>query len=520
MYPFCYQFCFLYLNLRYFWTHTRIDLLHFIQVVNFPFPTPPSSTALVEAEKCLHALEALDNKDQLTPLGKVMALYPLTPRHSRMLLTVIRLTSSKHKCKRPSLLLAYAAAAAAALSLSNPFIMHFEGNNVKGDSEKHEKSSMVDGEKTMDKDRKLSGKKLKENAKVSREKFRVISSDALTIAYALQCFEHSQKPTEFCDENALHFKTMEEMSKLKQQLLRLVFYQSTVGGFEQEYSWIHGTLEDAEHAWHVSCEKYPLLLDEERLICEAICAGWVDRVAKRITGSSRTSDGSTRVPAIRYQACMSEESVFIHRSSSVSIAAPEFLVYNELLYTKRPYMHGVTRVDPGWLVEHAKSSCVFSAPLMDPRPFYDTQTDQVKCWVNPTFGRFCWELPKCQLPISDNDIRMQVFAYALLVGQVCPCLKSVRKYMAAPPESILKREAFSQKRVVNLLSKLKSRLVDSSTMLRMVWQENPRELYTEILDWFQQNFYQNFDGLWLQMIGEVLSETKESSVCKVKKRKK
>ncbi|KAK4263874.1 hypothetical protein QN277_029231 [Acacia crassicarpa] len=486
----------------------------------FPFPTPPSRAALAEAENCLCALEALDGKHELTPLGKVMALYPLTPRHSRMLLTVIRLTRSKYKCKRPNLLLAYAVAAAAALSLSNPFIMHFEGNDGKGDSEMHEKSSMADSEKVIAKEEKLSRKKLKENAKVSREKFRVISSDALTIAYALQHFEHSQKPIEFCDENALQFKTMEEMSKLRQQLLKLVFYQITAGGFEQQYSWVHGTLEDAEHAWQVSCEKYPLLLDEERLICEAICAGWVDRVAKRITGSSRTSDGSTRVPAVRYQSCAYEESVFLHRWSSVSVAAPEFLVYNELLYTKRPYMHGATRVEPAWLVEHAKSSCRFSDPLRDPRPFYDNQTDLVKGWVNPIFGRFCWELPKCHLPIGDGDLRMQVFAYALLVGQVCPCLKSVRKYMAAPPESILKKEAFCQKRVVNLLSKLKSRLIDSSAMLRMVWEENPRELYTEVLDWFQQSFHKHFKSLWLQMLGEVLQETKECSSSRKVKGKK
>ncbi|XP_028807385.1 ATP-dependent RNA helicase DEAH13 [Neltuma alba] len=474
------------------------------KVKDFPFPTPPSGAALVEAQNCLQSLEALDNKDELTPLGKVMALYPLTPRHSRMLLTVIRLARSKYNCKRPNLLLAYAAAAAAALSLSNPFFMHFEGNDGKGDTEMHEKSSMLDGVKVIDKEEKLRRKKLKENAKAAYEKFRVNSSDALTIAYALHCFEHSEKPVEFCDENALHLKTMEEMSKLRQQLLELVFYQSTVNGSEQEYSWIHGTLEDAERAWQVSCEKYPLLLDEERLICEAICAGWVDRVAKQITASSRTSDGSKRVTGVRYQACMHEEMVFLHRRSSVSVTAPDFLVYNELLYTKRPYMHGVTKVKSDWLVEHAKSSCQFSKPLTKPMPFYDRQTDQVKCWVNPIFGRFCWELPKCQFPVIDDDFRMQVFAYALLDGQVCPCLKSVRKYMAASPGSILKKEAFCQKRVVNLLSKLKGRLIDSSAMLKMVWEENPRELYTEILDWFQQSFHKNFNGLWLQMLGEVL----------------
>ncbi|KAK7349630.1 hypothetical protein VNO77_07144 [Canavalia gladiata] len=502
--------------------------MHIKKVANFPFPTSLKAASLLEAENCLKALEALDSKDELTLLGKAMAHYPLSPRHSRMILTVIKHTRHKHKCN-PNLLLAYTVAAAAALSLSNPFVMQYEDDGRR-DSGMSEKSSFGDSEKDIDKKEKSRRKKLKESAKVAREKFRVVTSDALTIAYALQCFEHSQKSVKFCDDYALHFKTMDEMSKLRQQLLKLVFYQSDKGGFE-EYSWIHGTLNEVEHAWQVSSEKYPLSLVEERRICQAVCAGWADRVAKRITASSRTSDGEKPSRAVRYQACMADESVFLHRWSSVSIVGPEFLVYNELLETKRPnsegisnakraYMHGVTSVDPAWLVEHAKPSCIFSPPLMDPRPYYDAQTDQVKCWVIPTFGRFCWELPKHSLPISDDEHRVQVFGYALLEGQVCPCLKSVRKYMSAPPESIMKREAFGQRRVGNLLSKLKSRMIDSSSMLRMIWKENPRELFSEILDWFQQSFHKHFKKLWLQMLNEVLMETQERPLHRSIKKKK
>lgn len=499
------------------------------KVANFPSPTSLKAASLLEAENCLRALEALDSKDELTLLGKAMALYPLSPRHSRMILTVIKNTRYKRICNS-SLLLAYAVAAAAALSLPNPFVMQYEGNDSNKDSETSEKSRMGDNENNIDKTEKTKRKKLKQTSKVAREKFRIVSSDALAIAYALQCFEHSQNSVQFCEDNALHFKTMDEMSKLRQQLLRLVFFQSDKGGLEQEYSWTHGTLEDVEHAWRVSSAHYPLPLVEERLICRAICAGWADRVAKRIPISSKTDDGVTISRAGRYQSCMVDESIFIHRWSSVSTVRPEFLVYNELLETKRPnkegetsakraYMHGVTNVDPTWLVENAKSSCIFSPPLTDPRPFYDAQADQVKCWVIPTFGRFCWELPKHSIPISNVEHRVQVFAYALLEGQVCPCLKTVRKYMSAPPETILRRESFGQKRVGNLISKLNSRLIDSSATLRIVWKQNPRELFSEILDWFQQGFRKHFEELWLQMLGEVLQETQERPLHKSSKKK-
>nr|KYP64481.1 putative ATP-dependent RNA helicase DHX37 [Cajanus cajan] len=448
--------------------------MHIKKVANFPFPTSLKAASLLEAENCLKALEALDSNDELTLLGKAMAHYPLSPRHSRMLLTLIKNTRHEHKCNQ-NMLLAYAVAAAAALSLSNPFVMQYEDDSSR-DSEMSEKPSMRDSEKDTAKKEKSKRKKLKETAKVAREKFRVLTSDALTIAFALQCFEHSQKSVQFCDDNALHFKTMDEMSKLRQQLLKLVFYQSD-------------------------------------------------------KASSRASDGERTSRILRYQSCMVDESVFLHRWSSVSIVGPEFLVYNELLETKRPdkegitsakraYMHGVTSVEPAWLVEHARSSCILSPPLLDPRPYYDAQTDQVKCWVIPTFGRFCWELPKYSLPISNDEHRVQVFAYALLEGQVCPCLKSVRKYMSAPPESIMKREAFGQKRVGNLLAKLKSRLIDSSAMLRMVWKENPRELFSEILDWFQKSFHRQFEDLWLQMLHELLMETQERPLHKSSKKKK
>ncbi|KAI7989852.1 ATP-dependent RNA helicase DEAH13 [Camellia lanceoleosa] len=250
-------------------------------VSNFPFPTPPEVTALFEAERCLKALEALDSKGRLTSLGKAMAQYPMSPRHSRMLLTVIQIMGKVKIYGRANLVLGYALAAATALSLSNPFVMQFEGSHTDTDGLKKDESGSIDSKKSTDKEAKLMKKKLKESAKVSRAKFSNLSSDALTITYALQCFELSGNSVEFCDDNALHLKTMEEMSKLRKQLLQLVFNQSFCG-LQQEFSWTHGTVEDVERAWRVSSDKYPLLLNEEELLGQAICAGWADRVAKHV----------------------------------------------------------------------------------------------------------------------------------------------------------------------------------------------------------------------------------------------
>ncbi|KAF5184648.1 Atp-dependent rna helicase deah13 [Thalictrum thalictroides] len=493
------------------------------KVVNFPFPTPPEAAALLEAESCLKALEALDNAGKLTSLGRAMARFPMSPRHSRMLLTVIKIMMNMQGYARANLVFGYAVAAAAALSLSNPFIIQFEGNQGDKDGfDQNEKSDTLDRQTNVDKQEKLKQKKLKEVGKVARAKFRNPSSDALSIAYALQLFELAERPVEFCNENTLHLKTMEEMSKLRKQLLRLVFHQKPVGDSQQDFLWSHGTLEDVEQAWRVSVSKHPLLLYEEELLGQAICAGWADRVAKRTRAVSGLSNGHRKANAVCYQACMVKETVFLHRWSSVARTSPEFVVYNELLQTKRPYMHGVTSIKAEWLVKYAGSLCIFSK-LEDPKPYYEPLTDQVMRWVIPTFGPHEWEFRPHSLPIKDDDLlQVKVFAYALLEGHVLPCLKSVQKLLRAPPASILRPEALGQLRVGNLINRLKgkSKKIDSRAMLKETWNVNPHELRSEILDWFQKKFRHQFEELWEQMHGEVVLNPEELFPEFVKKEKK
>lgn len=473
---------------------------------------------MVEAERCLKVLEALDSDGKLTVLGKAMSRYPMSPRHSRMLLTVIEIIKKKKSDSRPNLVLAYAVAAAAALSLSNPFVLQFEESHTsKSELEQDGGVDASENNKVLDKQEKSRRKKLKETCKTAREKFSNPSSDAKSVAYALQCFELAESPMEFCNEYCLHHKTMEEMSKLRKQLLQLVFSHVSDSDLEQDFSWTYGTLEDVEQSWRVSYNKHPLSLYEEELLGQAICAGWADRVAKRIRLSSKSLQDEGRVRAVRYQSCMVKESVFLHRWSTVSNSSPEFLVYSELLQTKRPYMHGATRVKSEWLVEYARSLCTFSTPSTDTKPYYEPRTDQVLHCLIPTFGPHLWELAPHSFPITDRNQRILVFAYALLEGQVLPCFKSVRKFMAAPPSSILRPEASGQRRVGNLLTKLKMRFIDSCAKLSGVWEENPMELYSEILDWFQDTFRNNFEGLWSQMLSQAVLDAQERFPKKLKR---
>jgi ATP-dependent RNA helicase DHX37/DHR1 len=107
--------------------------MHIDSVINFPFPTPPERQALQQAEKVLLHLGALSppgiasqsslTGGQITPLGKTMALFPLSPRFSRMLVN-----GQQHGC------LPYVIAIVAALSVGDPFL-HDEGLEATKDAE-------------------------------------------------------------------------------------------------------------------------------------------------------------------------------------------------------------------------------------------------------------------------------------------------------------------------------------------------------------------------------------------------
>lgn len=110
-------------------------------VVNFPFPTPPDREALRRAEVTLTHLGALAGTGgsgeggsvvvggQITPLGKSMALFPVSPRFGKMLVV-----GRQQGC------LAYVVAIAAALSVGDPFLR--EEAIEDGDEDEME----VDGE--------------------------------------------------------------------------------------------------------------------------------------------------------------------------------------------------------------------------------------------------------------------------------------------------------------------------------------------------------------------------------------
>lgn len=116
----------------------QMKSMHIDAVINFPFPTPPNRDALRQSEKLLAHLGALESPEALakvafsksslttggriTDLGRAMALFPVSPRYSKMLVV-----GQQQGC------LSYVIAMVAAMSVGDPFLREENiGNDGQG----------------------------------------------------------------------------------------------------------------------------------------------------------------------------------------------------------------------------------------------------------------------------------------------------------------------------------------------------------------------------------------------------
>jgi ATP-dependent helicase HrpA len=67
----------------------RMKSLHLTDVETFPFIEPPQGRAIADGYQLLQEVGAVDDSNQLTPLGKKLAKLPLDPRVGRMILAAV-----------------------------------------------------------------------------------------------------------------------------------------------------------------------------------------------------------------------------------------------------------------------------------------------------------------------------------------------------------------------------------------------------------------------------------------------
>ena len=182
--------------------------MHIENVINFPFPTPPDPKEIRQAELKLLTLGALQQptsnlslkelekymrKAQITPMGRAMSLFPLTPRFAKMLVL-----SGQHG---PDFI-QYTITMVAALSMQEVLI---EVALSKEDIQPQNQPKINQIRKSWA----GSGNSL-------------LLGDPMILIRAVGACEYAGYTQEFCEQNGLRYKAMIEIRKLRNQLTNKV----------------------------------------------------------------------------------------------------------------------------------------------------------------------------------------------------------------------------------------------------------------------------------------------------------
>ncbi|KAM9475673.1 putative ATP-dependent RNA helicase DHX37 [Clarias gariepinus] len=437
--------------------------LNIEKVVNFPFPTPPSSEALVSAEQLLISLGALEEPPRtgrmvdmerarlscpITPLGRAMAAFPVAPRYAKMLAL-----GRQQGC------MPYIITIVAAMTVREIFE---ELDRPAGCEEENSK---------------LAGRK----ARFSQMRRlwagqgqALLLGDPMVMLGAVGACEFAGCTPKFCEENGLRYKAMLEIRRLRGQLTNAV----------------NAVCSDAG----VCVDNKMPLPTESQVVClrQIVLAGLGDHLARRVQAEELLD------PKWRngYKTPLLDEPVFIHPSSVLHKELPEFVVYQEIMETTKMYMRGVCAVQADWIPKLLPQYCHFSGPEQSPAPWYCTLSGRVKCLQQSTFFRVGWKLSAIEMDHPEGLERYKLFAKFLLEGQVCPKLQRHSTCLLSSPATMLKTWAKLQPRTENLLGALVSEKVDSRDALQAAWKKNEKFLLSAYCQWLPKSLHEEITKSW------------------------
>lgn len=270
------------------------------KVVNFPFPTPPSDTAMQAAESLLLNLGALETKKTvkgntnavITPLGRMMSNFPVSPKYAKMLCL-----GHQQDC------LQYVIAIVSALTVNEIFIDDIKAAGFSGDKEEFKR-------------RVAKITQLRRSWAGYGEAQKL--GDLMVFLRAVGAGEYAGCTEKFCFENGLRHKGMMEIRKLRTQLTNVT------------------NLVNPDSQVKVDPQMKPPTVEQCKALRQIVLAGLGDRVARKIP-SKEMKDPKLKNAYI----CDSlDEPVFIHPKSALFQVLPEFVVYQEIMETSKLFMKG------------------------------------------------------------------------------------------------------------------------------------------------------------------------------------
>ncbi|KXG50358.1 uncharacterized protein PGRI_068490 [Penicillium griseofulvum] len=191
-------------------------------VINFPFPTPPSRQGLAKAEKLLKNLGALTAEGQITPIGRRLATYPLSPRFSKMLHI-----GHQHGC------MPYVIALVAALAVGDLFVPENQLDPNQplpttakkqiaddSDSDSDRRKVYTNADRLEDDER---AQRMKEYSRAQRLFSKHDdTSDALKSLSAMCAYAYASDGDAFSEKMFLRAKAFKEATQLRRQLTDIV----------------------------------------------------------------------------------------------------------------------------------------------------------------------------------------------------------------------------------------------------------------------------------------------------------
>ncbi|XP_037536203.1 probable ATP-dependent RNA helicase DHX37 [Nematolebias whitei] len=437
--------------------------LNIEKVINFPFPTPPSSEALIAAEELLVSLGALEEPPRtgrvkelqrakmscpITPLGRAMASFPVAPRYGKMLAL-----GKQQGC------LPYVIAVVAAMTVREIF----EDLDRPAHSE-DESSKLTQRRARLTQMRRL----------WAGQGPSLLLGDLMVMLGAVGACEYAGCTPRFCEDNGLRYKAMLEIRRLRGQLTNAVNAVCPEGG--------------------VFVDPKMTPPNEHQVIClrQIVLTGLGDHLARRVQAEemldAKWKNG--------YKTPLMDDPVFIHPSSALFKTLPEFVVYQEIMETSKMYMRGVSAVEAEWVPQLLPQYCHFSPPLETPAPIFCSSTGTIKCHRPSTFFRVGWQLPAVEMEYPEGLDRYKLFARFLLEGQVCPKLKKHTGHLLSNPSILMKIWAKLQPRTEALLAPLVSKKVDCREALLSVWKTEEKFLLSAYCQWLPEALHQGVDKIW------------------------
>ncbi|KAI3659643.1 hypothetical protein MP638_004378 [Amoeboaphelidium occidentale] len=401
--------------------YLRMKSMEIDNIINFPFPTKPEKINLVAAERLLKRLGALNSDRKMTEIGRYMSAVPINSRLSRILYYASSTTVYMH-----------AVALVATLSSGEVF------------------ESGKESVRTTVKD-------------VSDNNV----SDCFKYVVAFGAYMASLDKKQFCEENCIVRKSMEEAVQLYYQLCDMLKIEN--------YKNLN-----------------PLSQENAFILAKCLMSGFIDQVAVYDKNSK-----SYQLAMHDMYGCAIQD-VFIHPDSVFfKKGNPEVVVFQELRQSpSRLNMRNLTIVSDRRLLGHmGESLCTFSPPLETPSPKYNAKEGTIYCSVKPFYGDLRLELPPIITKFKSNPIQARWFGRFLLEGQI---FKGFEKYKneLQPHSSVLTKINFTNSKIIGIVQPLLEKKIETKQQLQAAWNENPNFMLNAYLSWLPAKLHNQVRNEW------------------------